>query len=174
MELLFNNYTVIILRLLHVVGGALWVGSGVLFFILLLPAIKSAESAGQVVMQRLGPRFHAYMGMIATITVVSGALLYSRLFISTGIQWIWSTAPGVAFTFGAIAGIVSFVIGGGIIGPNEKKIKELGAEMASAGRPSVDQVSRMKDLQAFMMKVHRFDFVMLMSALAAMAVARYL
>ena len=91
MEILFNQYVVIVLRLLHVVGGALWVGSGVLSFLLLMPAIKSAESAGQAVMQKLGPRFHNYMGMVATITVISGALLYSRLFIGTGMNWIRST-----------------------------------------------------------------------------------
>ena len=174
MEILFNQYVVIVLRLLHVVGGALWVGGGALSFLLLIPAIKSAESAGQAVMQKLGPRFHAYMGMIATITVFSGALLYSRLFIGTGIKWIWSTGPGLAFTFGALAGIVSFIIGAGVFGPTQKKIATLGAEMASGGRPSMEQIAQMNNLQVFLMKAQRLDFILLTSALGAMAVARYL
>jgi len=175
MEILFNHYTIIILRLLHVIGGALWVGSGVLAFLLLMPAIKSAESAGRAVMIRFGPRFSTYMGIVATVTVLSGGLLYSRLFIATGASWIWSTGPGIAFTFGAIAGIISYVIGAGVIGPTEQKMKALGAEMATAGgRPSMEQIAKMNNFESFMMKVHRFDFVILMSALGAMAVARYL
>ena len=174
MEILFNQYTIIGLRLLHIIGGALWVGGGAVALLLLVPAIQSAESEGQTVMRKFGPRFHTYMGIIANVTVFSGALLYSRFFIATGASWIWSTGPGLAFTFGALAGILSFIIGAGIFGPTEKKIATLGAEMAATGRPSMEQVARMNNLQAFLMNAQRLDFVLLLFALGAMAAARYL
>ena len=174
MEILFNQYVIIILRLLHIVGGALWVGGGVLYGILLMPAIKSADSAGQTVMKKFAPRFHTFMAVLANTTILSGALLYSRFFIGVGVRWVWSSPTAIAFTFGAVAGIISYGMGAGFFAPTQKKIEALAAKMAVTSQPSADQITQMNNLQASMMKANQLDFVLLMSALGAMAVARYL
>ncbi len=174
MNILLNPYIIIALRLIHITSGVLWVGSGILFIMFLLPAVKAAGPAGGAVMQKLGPRFGKYMGIITTLTVVSGALLYSRFFIGEGFQWIYTTGPGIGFTVGAIAGLTSYVIGERIFGPTQARINALGAEMEAAGQPSPEQVAKMNRLQSFLMSAYRIDVVILAVAVGAMAVARYL
>ena len=114
------------------------------------------------------------MPVVATVTVVSGVLLYSRFFVS-GIDWIWTTGAGIGFTVGALAAVISYILGARIVGPTQNKIDALGATMASAGGPlEPEQVVEMNRLQAYVMKVYHVDFVLLMIALLAMAMARYL
>lgn len=174
MNILFNLYVVLVLRILHVAGGVLWVGTAVFYLFLLVPAVRASESSGQKLMQNLGPRMGPFMGFVTTITVLSGALLYARFFTG-GISFIWTTGAGFAFTVGALAAIASYVMGVTIFGKTQDKIGALGAAMASAGGPpKPDQVSEMNRLQTFLMKAYQVDIVLLVVALAAMAMARYL
>jgi hypothetical protein len=125
-------------------------------------------------MQNFGPRFGAMMGIVTTVTVVSGALLYARFFTG-GISFIWKTGAGLAFTVGAVAALISYVTGVAVFGPTQGKIGALGEAMASAGGPpKPEQIAEMNRLQVFLMKAYRFDFVLLVIAMVAMAVARYL
>jgi uncharacterized membrane protein len=174
MNILNNLYVILTLRVLHIGGGVTWVGSAILYLFLLIPAARSAESAGPKFMQNFGPRFGKMMSIVTTVTVLSGALLYSR-FYDGSISFLWDTSVGLAFTIGAVSAIISYVMGASIISPTQEKIGKLGAAMASAGGPpKPEQIAEMNQLQSFVMKVYRVDFVLLMIAMVAMAVARYL
>ena len=174
MALLSNLYVIIILRVLHIAGGIMWVGSATLYLLLIIPAARTAQSAGQKFLQTLGPKFGAMMGMVTTVTVLSGALLYARFFAG-GISFIWNTGAGFAFTVGAAAALGSYALGAGYFGKMQEKIGKLGAEMASAqGSPNPAKVQEMNRLQSSLMKAYQFDFVLLVVAMLAMAVARYL
>lgn len=174
MNILFNLYVILILRVLHVGGGILWVGTAIFYLFLLVPAVKAAAPAGQKVMQNLGPRIGPFMGIVTTVTVVSGALLYVRFF-NGGLDWIWKTGAGLAFTIGAIAALGSYILGSAYFGKTQEKIGELGAVMESAGGPpKPEQIKEMNRLQSSLMKAYQIDTVLLVIALLAMAVARYL
>ncbi len=173
MNILFNLYVILALRIAHVVGGVLWAGSGILYLFVLLPAVKSTTAAGQTFMQNFGPRFAKWMPIVSTVTVISGALLYARLFVG-GIEWIWTTGAGICFTVGALAAVISYVLGAGIITPTQDKIGALGAAMASAGGPpQPEQMAEMNRLQNYAMQIYRADFVLVVMAMVTMAVARY-
>lgn len=149
-------------------------GSAVLYLFILVPAVRSSETAGQKFMQNFGPRFGAMMGLVTTVTVLSGALLYARFFTG-GISFIWMTGTGLAFTIGAVAALGSYVLGSAYFGKMQEKIGAFGAQMASAGGPpQPEQIAQMNRLQSTLMKAYQFDFVLLMVAMLAMAVARYL
>lgn len=174
MNILFNLYVILVLRIAHVAGGIIWVGSAILYLFLLIPVARSTESTGQKFLQNLGPRFGKMMGIVTTVTVLSGALLYARFFTG-GISFIWQTGAGSAFTVGAVAAIASYVMGAAVFGKMQEKIATLGGQMASAGGPpKPEQVAEMNQLQGSLMKAYRFDFVLLVVAMVAMAVARYL
>ncbi len=174
MAVLSNLYVILILRVLHIAGGIMWVGSATLYLLFIIPAARSAQSAGQKFLQTLGPKFGAMMGLVTTVTIVSGALLYARFFAG-GISFIWKTGAGAAFTVGAAAALASYVMGVGVFGPTQGKIEKLGAEMASAqSAPNPAKVQEMNRLQSSLMKAYQFDFVLLVVAMLAMAVARYL
>ena len=174
MNILFNQYVILVLRVAHVASGLMWVGSAALYLFFLAPAARSAGTAGQKFMQHFGPRVSPMMGMATTLTVISGTLLYSRFFVG-GIQWIWTTGPGFGFTIGALAALISYVMGVTIFGPTQGRISALGASMAEAGgAPSPEHVAEMERLQTYLMKTYRIDFVLLVIAVVAMAAARYL
>ncbi|MCE7858891.1 MAG: hypothetical protein DYG86_03780 [Chloroflexi bacterium CFX2] len=174
MNFLFNLYVILILRILHIAGGILWVGTATFYLFLLVPAARASEISGQKLMQNLGPRMGPFMGIVTSLTVLSGGLLYARFF-SDGISFIWKTGAGLAFTVGAIAALASYVIGSTVFGKTQEKISTLGAAMDSAGGPpKPEQAAEMNRLQTFLMKAYRFDFVLLVVAMVAMAVARYL
>ena len=175
MFILSNLYVVLILRIAHIACGVLWVGSAIFYIFLLIPAVRSAEAAGQKLMQNLGPRMGSFMGVITTITIVSGALLYAR-YVTGGAILIWlKTGAGAAFTVGAVAALVSYVIGTTVFGKTQAKIGALGAAMGSAGGPpKPEQIAEMNRLQGFLMNAYRIDIALLVVALVAMAVARYI
>src|SRR5512139_3508472 len=163
MSILSNIYFILVLRIAHIAGGVIWVGSAILYLFLLIPVARSAESAGQKFMQTLGPRFGKMMGIVTTVTVLSGALLYAR-YLEAGLAFMWTTHAGLAFAIGAT-----------VFGKTQEKIGALGAAMQSAGGPpKPEQLAEMNRLQAFLMKAYRIDFVLLVVAMTAMAVARYL
>jgi len=174
MEILFNNSLIVVLRLLHIIAGALWVGAGVAQSLLFIPAIASSESAGQAVMKKFAPRFHSFMAVMSNITIFAGILLYSRFIVATGMEWIWSTGSGITFTIGALAGIASFIIGAAFFAPTQKKFAALELEIQKSGQPDASQTTRMNNLQTSIIKVGQIDFVLMLFALGAMAIARYL
>jgi uncharacterized membrane protein len=174
MSILSNIYFILVLRIAHIAGGVIWVGSAILYLFLLIPVARSAEAAGQKFMQTLGPRFGKMMGIVTTVTVLSGALLYAR-YLAAGLAFMWTTHAGLAFTVGALAALASYVIGATVFGKTQEKIGALGAAMQSAGGPPrPEQIAEMHRLQAFLMKAYRIDFALLVVAMIAMAVARYL
>jgi len=174
MNILSNHFVIIALRIAHIACGVMWVGSATLYLFFLAPAAKSAEAAGQKFMQHFGPRVSPMMGMATTLTVISGALLYSRFF-AIGIDWIWTTGAGIGFTIGALAALISYLMGLTIFGPTQGKIAALGAVIAEAGEtPKPEQITEMERLQNYLMKTYRIDFVLLLVAVVTMATARYL
>lgn len=174
MNILYNLYFILVLRVLHIGGGIMWVGSAALYLLLLVPAARAAQPAGQKFLQTLGPRLGATLGIVTTITVLSGALLYARFFAG-GISFIWTTGAGLGFTVGAVAALGSYILGSTYFGKMQGRIAKLGAEMESAqSAPSPAQVQEMNRLQSSLMKAYQVDFVLLVVSMLAMAVARYL
>jgi hypothetical protein len=174
LSILLNHYVILLLRVAHVSGAVLWVGSGIFLFLHVLPTARVTQAAGQKFMEALGPRVSPFMNSVATTTIFSGALLYLRFFVG-GVDWIWRTGAGIGFTVGALAGISSSVIGVAILGPTQARIGALGAAMSSAGTsPKPEQVAEMNRLQMRQANVFRLDMLMLVLAMLAMATARYL
>lgn len=174
MDILSNYYVLVALRIAHVGGGIIWAGSAVLFLFLLVPTVRSTQAAGQKFMANFGPRFGKLMPLVTTVTVVSGALLYARFF-ANGVEWVWTTHAGLGFTIGAIAAVASYVIGSAYLGQTQEKIGALGAAMAAAdGPPKPEQLAEMNRMQSALMKAYRIDFALLVIAVLAMSVARYL
>lgn len=174
MEILFNYYIILILRVLHVGGGIMWVGSAALYLLLLIPVARITQAAGAKFLRTLGPKFGAMMGLVTTVTVISGALLYARYAVG-GLSFIWTSSAGIAFTIGAIAALGSYALGVGYFGKTSAKIAKLGAEMQSeSGAPAPAQIAEMSRLQSSLQKAYWFDLGLLAIAALTMAIARYL
>ena len=166
----------IVLRLLHVVLGVFWAGA--LFFLawFLIPSVRDAGPEGGKVVQALQRRgFMTIVPIAAIVTILSGVVLMWR--VSVGFQPEWSRSPtGMALGIGAVAAIIGFGIGVGVMRPATMKAGAL-AETLSQLTDASARGARLAEVQALRMrsaKAARWVAGLLAIAVATMAVARYL
>ena len=168
-------YVVLFLRALHIVAGVLWAGAAILYATHVKPAVQLSGPAGPVFMQAyIGRRkFPLFMQVTSLVTVVAGLILY--WYASGGLSWFWVTSgPGLGYTIGSIAGLLSFLMGSLLIGPRAARIGKLGATIAGAGGPpTAAQADEMHRLEGELARLEQVEFVLLLVALVTMATARY-
>jgi len=158
----------IVLRFLHVFGGAIWVGMMAFQIFFLGPSLAEAgPAAGQVMAGLMKRRIPVIMPIIALITILSGMVLFQRL--SGGdMKALMATAMGQAFAWGGLIALVAFLIGVVVMRPLMMKSMKL----AQAGNPA--NAPELQRLQARASRLGTIVSYMLLVALALMAVARYL
>jgi hypothetical protein len=118
-------------RALHVLFGAIWLGTAVLTSFFLLPAIQDAGPDGGKVMMGIARR-----GMITFIASISGITILTGLWL----YWHFTDGfdPGIAgsmggrvFGLGGLLGLAAGIIGGSVVGRNIKKVMALSGQAAS-------------------------------------------
>ncbi len=167
-------HPIALLRAVHIVAGAFWVGGVFLNAVFLIPSIMAAGPAGGAVMKEMVQRrLPVFMNIVMGTSIFSGIWLYG--WNSDGFHLAWIvTGTGLTFTFGALCAIATAAIGGIMIVPAVKRLGQLGAEIAAAGRPpSPEQAAEMGALQRPMLKGTRLGPAPLTAATDAMAVGRY-
>jgi uncharacterized membrane protein len=151
----------IILRFAHVFFGALWVGMMVMTTFFVGPAVEEAGPEGGKVMAGLmRRRVLMLMPLFALITLISGFWLFSKLG-----RGFMATSMGKAFAFGGALALLAFVIGMAAARPAMMRAQRLAQ---SGGSPA-----EVQQLRARANVLGRVVAVLLLIALAAMAVARY-
>src|SRR5882762_7910660 len=105
------NWLLLVLRLVHVGGGALWVGMMAFMTFFLLPAIAEAgpQEGGKLMAALQRRRIMVIMPLIALLTIGSGFWLMARMYGGPGN--LAASRMGVALNVGAVAAIVAFLIG---------------------------------------------------------------
>jgi hypothetical protein len=170
------DFSLIALRLAHVVAGAAWVGGAFVMILLVSRTARLRGADGDVFISTLLTEGKAarYFEVAAVTTVIAGALLYWRA--SGGLQIAWISSPtGLAFTIGATAAIVSLVWGGLMVGPAGKRAAAIEAEVKAAG--GIASSTQQAELDGIKARLNRFavaDLVLLGTAVVTMATARYL
>ena len=175
--MLAANGVMIVLRTLHIVCGALWVGSAFLFVAIIGPsAAEVGPSAGPLLEVAVKKKkVVIIIDALAGITVLAGWLMWLKDgsdFPSYG-DWVTSSF-GLALTLGAIAASVTMFVGLFGVGRNVERMVDLGGEIAaSGGPPTPEQQARMDALGATTKKFGQIDLVLLLIAVVLMATARY-
>lgn len=175
--MLAANGVMIVLRALHIVFGALWVGSAFLFVAIIGPsAAEVGPSAGPllaVVVKK--KKAVIIIDALAGITVLAGWLMWLKDgsdFASYG-DWVTSSF-GFALTLGAIAASVTMFVGLFGVGRNVERMVDLGGEIAAGGGPPTpEQQARMDALGAATKKFGQIDLALLLFAVVMMSTARY-
>lgn len=169
------SVVLILLRLIHIVAGALWVGAGVAYFLYFEPSAKGLGPARSKFMQDLVGkyRYPIFMNVSSMLTILAGLALY--WFSSGGLSMAWvASGPGLGFTLGALAGLIAFGIGFFGIRPRAQRLGALGAAIAASGAPPTpEQGAELGRLDAEIHAIERWDVIMLVISLALMAVSRY-
>jgi hypothetical protein len=167
---------VIVLRFVHVVFGALWVGMMAFSTFFLMPAIEEAGPDGGKVMGAIQRRgLMTVMPVLAIGALVSGIWLYLR--IAAGMHAEFARSPvGMAFGLGGLAAIVAWVLGMAVLRPAMMKAMTLGQSLGPSASAEERQrvIGEARRLRARAASASRATAYLLLFAVAAMAVARYL
>ncbi len=164
----------IVLRFLHVVSGALWVGMFGFVSCFLMPAFAEVGPDGAKMQAALAKRrIQVIMPVLALVTLVSGFWLYQRL-SGGAIGALLKTPVGLAFGLGGLAALLAFVAGIGLARPIMMRSMKLAEQMTTAS--PADRSSIMAEMQKLRGRgatLNRVVMALLLLALGAMAVARY-
>jgi uncharacterized membrane protein len=119
-------------RIIHVVGGVIWVGSMFFVTIFLLPAMNEAgPDAGKVMAALTRRNFMIVIPIIALLTILAGVWLLYRVSMGFNEAYL-SSGPGRTYSLGATFAIVAFLIGMTITRPTMGKIMALSQSAATA------------------------------------------
>jgi hypothetical protein len=166
----------VVLRLVHVVFGAIWVGMAVFASMFLGPAIQDAGPEGGKVMAALQRRgVMTVLPLLGLGTLISGLWLYWRM--SAGLHpGVLTSRVGLAFGFGGLAALAAFALGVAVARPAMERAGML-AQSAQSGRDDAERQGLMAEvgkLRARSVAAGRLSAWLLIVAAAAMSVARYL
>ena len=166
----------IVLRLFHIVGGALWFGSAFLFAGFIGPAAAETAPASGVLMSAVVKkrRVAEVIKWLAITTVVAGWAIWLKLGLAAGVDvWVTSTY-GLVLTIGGVLATAAAYFGITGIGNNVEKLVAIGDEVAaSGGPPTPEQGAEMARLGAEIQRHGKVDLALLFLAVAAMATAQY-
>lgn len=166
----------IVLRLVHVLGGIFWIGSLMYNTFFLMPAMAMAgPQASAGVSNGLRERkLFTVLPVVAVLTMLSGLRLMQLT--SSGFSGPWFGTPsGMTYSIGGLLAIVGFAIGMWYARP---LMMRTGAMLASRASAPADQQAALDSAIAAVQRkaglASMAASVMLIASAAAMAVARYL
>jgi uncharacterized membrane protein len=163
----------IVLRVLHIVAGAFWVGTAITLARILLPAFAAVGPTAAPVMREIVQhrRLPARLIGAMVFTVVSGiGLVWHDQSVSDG---AWARTPmGMTFSTGAAFAILAAIVGVAVSRPAANRLVALG-ESTAAGPPSPELMEEMRRMRTRMTGATHAVAVLLVLATACMAAARY-
>lgn len=166
------NYFVLLLRIIHILGGIFWVGGTLIMAFFIAPAVGATAEAGQKFVGHLmgNLKFSNRMAAAAGLTILAGFILY--WIDSNGFTSPWMTSgAGRGFGIGAGFALIGFVFGLQI-GRTARAMAQLGAQIQ--GKPSPEQLGRIEALRKQQLTYSNITAALLILSVIFMAIARYL
>lgn len=166
---------ILILRIVHIVAGTLWVGTGVFNAVLLMPVLNGLGPSAGPVMAGLRKRgLYVFLPTVSLVTILAGLRL---MWLTSGgfSAAYFATAHGATYAVAGAAAITTWLLGMTVSKPTMVRIGRLTAELTTADESR--RVAVGSELAAAQRTSRRLSIVLttllLMSA-TGMAVARYL
>jgi uncharacterized membrane protein len=156
----------LVLRLVHILGGIWWVGAGLFTTFYVAPALKAAgpAAAGAVMGNMQKRHLFTVMPIVAILTMLSGLRL--MMIVSAGNADWFRHMPGHIYSVSGALAVIAFLASLLVARPAMLKAQKL----AQSGGDS----ATIQKLQQRGATVTMIAVVFLIIAAAGMAVARYL
>jgi uncharacterized membrane protein len=170
------NVYLIVLRFIHITSAVAWAGTTFFLVSTLIPsAIEAGPDAGRFLGKMAGSnRMIAFTGITATLTALSGVLLYGLLTNGFHLGWL-STGRGLFLTIGGLAGLAGWGIGVTAMAPVGRRLAQLITSMESAGAPpTADQIATLQTLREKQATYGTWLAILLALAVTCMSVAEYI
>ncbi len=163
----------LLMRIVHILTGAIWVGIAVFSAYFLMPAVGDAGPDGMKVAAALERRgFVVFMPVLATLTVLTGIWLYWR-YTGGFSAAISRSHAGRAFGGGGALAILAAILGGAVLSRAAKKASTLARE-AAAMPDGPNRAATLASAQRFRLRalaVARIVAVLVLITLVLMSVA---
>jgi len=164
----------IVLRLLHIVFGAFWVGAALMLTYFISPAVQATQENGQKFFSHvlLKTNLTKTITYSAFISVIAGLALY--WIRSGGFQTGWmASGPGIGFGLGGLVALIGLHFGY-LQGKRSTALAQLGQEIREQGTPPTEsQLQTIQKLQAQLKTGGQINAISLLVASLLMATARY-
>src|ERR1700720_3243635 len=120
------------LRLIHILSGIAWLGSGVFTTFFLVPALsRSPEVMGQVLAGLQRRRYFVFSQIVAGLTILSGLRLLALA--SAGFNpGYFATGTGRTFAIGGAAAIIAAALTLGIARSAANRAGKISAQLSAA------------------------------------------
>lgn len=164
----------IALRLIHVLGGMLWVGIGLFTTFFLAPALKDAgpAAAGQVMANLQKRGLYTILPIVAVLTMLSGLRL---MWIVSGGDSHWFVhRVGHVYSISGASAILAFLISMIVARPAAVRMGKLSQAATSDGTTKERLAAEMQALQKRMTMSTMVAVVLLVIAAVGMSIARYM
>jgi uncharacterized membrane protein len=165
----------VILRLIHVLGGAFWLGAAVTLFLFLQPTAQEIAPEGQRFMLHLlrNRHFSEAVLIAAVLTAVAGAILFWRDTNGLELQ-LMTGAEHLGFTVGGVAGGITLLLFLFVGYPAGRRMIAIGGRLEAERRaPTEDEQRILAATQRTLNRTGAVVLLLLTVAAAAMATARY-
>ncbi len=169
------TFEFLLLRVVHIVGGMFWVGSGLFTSLFLVPALAtSGATAGQVMAALQQRRLFTVLPLVAVITIATGLRL--MMINSAGFSAAYfASATGRAFAAAGAASVVAFLLALLISRPSAMRAGQLAHTISSAPESSrAALVAEQAALQRRSAVAGAAATTLLVLGAAGMSIARYL
>jgi uncharacterized membrane protein len=165
----------VVLRLIHIVAGAFWLGAAVTMFLFLQPTARATEPESQRFMLHLlrNRRFSEVVLGAALLAGAAGAILFWR--DTNGLDLAPLTQSYfLGFTVGAVAGGLALLLFVFLGYPAGRRVIVIGSRLEAERRPPTEEEQRgLASAQLTLNRVGPTVLVLLVITVAAMATARY-
>lgn len=166
----------LVLRLVHVLGGIFWVGGMMYSTFFLVPALGDSPAvAGQLMAGLQKRRLFLILPIVALLVILSGIRL--MWIASAGFSDSYLQTPtGRTFSASALAAIVAFLLSVLVSRPTFVRIARLGASLAGiTDQGEKERISaQMQRLRRWVTVANGIVVVLLLFAASGMAIARYM
>lgn len=165
----------LLLRLLHILGGILWLGSGLFTTFFLIPALGrlGPGAAGPVMGALQQQRLFSVLPAVAVVTLLSGLRLLHL--VSAGFSNAYlETTMGRTFLWSGVAAVLAFALSLMVARPAALRAGTLGAGLASL--PETERAGRAAEVERLRRRSGAASAIatsLLVGAAAGMAIARY-
>jgi uncharacterized membrane protein len=167
---------ILLLRLVHILGGIFWVGSGLFNALFLIPALgKAGPAAGQVMAALQQRRLMTVLPTVAVLTILSGLRLM-WIMSGGGNPAYFNSAVGRTFSMSGGAAIVGFLVGVFLARPAMMRAAAVGRSLAAA-TDATERSALATQMEAARRRsgvANIASLALVLLGAAGMAVARYL
>jgi hypothetical protein len=171
-----NTVVFLLIRVVHVLLAAVWLGSTAFLSTQLMPAIEATGPAGGQVMIKLNRSgLVAFFASLGGVTVLTGIYLYWR-FTGGFDPAVSSSHAGMAFGIGGVCGILAVILGGAVVGRSSKRIVDV-MEQVMKLPDGPQKGALVQEANALKGKLKTFGAIVLLLqvlALSLMAVGHYI